>query len=58
MEPEALTNIVVDGSTGRVGAASVVFLDDEAVAATSADLADDGLLNESATPPTTTTSQP
>jgi LCP family protein required for cell wall assembly len=48
MEPDALTNIVMAGSTGTVGAASVVFLDDDFVAATSADLADDGLLNESA----------
>ena len=58
MEPEALTNIVVEGSTGRVGAAAVVFLNDEAVAATSADIADDGLLNDSATLETPTTSQP
>ncbi len=58
MEPEALTNMVVKGSTGRVGAAAVVFLNDEAVAATSADLADDGLLNDSATLETTTTSPP
>jgi len=48
MEPEALTNIVMEGSTGSVGAASVVFLNDDFVAATSADLADDGLLNDSA----------
>ena len=48
MEPEALTNIVMQGSTGFVGAASVVFLDDEFVATTASDLDDDGLLNDSA----------
>ena len=48
VEPDALTNIVMKGSTGFVGAASVVFLDDEYLAATAADLDDDGLLNDSA----------
>jgi LCP family protein required for cell wall assembly len=48
MEPEDLTNIVMPGSVGSVSGASVVFLDEEALAATSADLIDDGLLNESA----------
>ena len=44
--PDDLANVVVDGSVGTAGAASVVYIDDDMVAATFADLADDGILDD------------
>lgn len=44
LEPDAVENVVLEGSVGTAGGASVVFLDDESTAEVFADVADDGML--------------
>jgi LCP family protein required for cell wall assembly len=51
INPKRVVNIVTPGSSGTVGGLSVVNLDQAALEAISADLADDGLLKKGNIPP-------